>query len=363
MLVSYTCMCVHPAITNQHKKLRANSTRSRNRTSVAAKDGAGESKQHARENSLARQHDDRRSEMAEAGREIKPQWAAVRARGAIRAYTNRAVTGSSILMYRQTGLKTIVLHPPSWLKAKSHSFCTQSSCTLAQLHAAMSTAFAQPLAAHGVDATEVTLEYRKANPAKVLDMHSKVVLFRDSQVAEAIDDALQEGSSDTVRLHMLVPLVSVPANRRSCAECGAVLSSRNMLFAHLRETGHGGVGPEAHVPSHTRQESVNEAFNVYYMMQRLCNSAEEWAAVYAHCKTPLPQAIRINHSSSLARAALGTLLEDSRICKLTSCTYNPESSWIVNWCTAEGKQWLAALQEAGDCSIRVYSVMQLLPQV
>jgi len=96
-----------------------------------------------------------------------------------------------------------------------------------------------------------------------------------------------------------------------CATCGQSFSSRNQLFKHLKELGHGvqtvdgnnnSAADNADKASIT--ERGNEAYYKYYLQQKVINTEDTdaaneqlWKDVYDNLRSPLPITYRIQESS------------------------------------------------------------------
>ncbi|KAL7459217.1 hypothetical protein ACHAWC_011220 [Mediolabrus comicus] len=98
-----------------------------------------------------------------------------------------------------------------------------------------------------------------------------------------------------------------------CATCGQSFPSRNQLFKHLKELGHGVQTSDGNTNSSTsddsnkasiKEERGNEAYYKYYLQQKIINTADTdaaneqlWKDIYDNLRTPLPITYRIQESS------------------------------------------------------------------
>ncbi len=97
-----------------------------------------------------------------------------------------------------------------------------------------------------------------------------------------------------------------------CATCGQSFSSRNQLFKHLKELGHGVQTADDKSNSTSSDKSNktsikergNEAYYKYYLQQKIINTEDSdaaneqlWNDVYKNLRSPLPITYRIQESS------------------------------------------------------------------
>ena len=98
-----------------------------------------------------------------------------------------------------------------------------------------------------------------------------------------------------------------------CATCGQSFSSRNQLFKHLKELGHGvqtsddgnnNNSAAEHSNKTSIKERGNEAYYKYYLEQKIINTEDTdaaneklWKDVYDNLRSPLPITYRIQESS------------------------------------------------------------------
>src|SRR6056300_1354835 len=98
-----------------------------------------------------------------------------------------------------------------------------------------------------------------------------------------------------------------------CATCGQSFPSRNQLFKHLKELGHGvqlqpSGGNHNSTTDNSNKASIkergNEAYYKYYLQQKIINTADTdaaneqlWKDIYDNLRSPLPITYRIQESS------------------------------------------------------------------
>ncbi len=96
-----------------------------------------------------------------------------------------------------------------------------------------------------------------------------------------------------------------------CATCGQSFSSRNQLFKHLKEVGHGVQTSDDKSKSASDKsnktsikERGNEAYYKYYLQQKIINTEDSddeneqlWNDIYKNLRSPLPITYRIQESS------------------------------------------------------------------
>ena len=96
-----------------------------------------------------------------------------------------------------------------------------------------------------------------------------------------------------------------------CATCGESFPSRNQLFKHLTELGHGVQTADASLCAADNSENAsstkergNEAYYKYYLQQKIINTEDSdasneklWKEVYDNLRSPLPITYRIQESS------------------------------------------------------------------
>ena len=95
-----------------------------------------------------------------------------------------------------------------------------------------------------------------------------------------------------------------------CTACEKDFPSRNQLFKHLKDSGHGAaVGGEQtqkveEVEDDTTKQphlsKGNDAYYEYYLRQKICSNEEEWKGAYHKLRTPLPITYRVHQSHPLA---------------------------------------------------------------
>jgi 16S rRNA C967 or C1407 C5-methylase (RsmB/RsmF family) len=103
----------------------------------------------------------------------------------------------------------------------------------------------------------------------------------------------------------------MPTKVMDCATCGKSFPSRNQLFSHLKELGHGVQTADGNInagdssdSSLTKKERGNHAYYKYYLQQKIINTEDSdaaneqlWKEVYDNLRTPLPITYRIQESS------------------------------------------------------------------
>jgi len=112
-----------------------------------------------------------------------------------------------------------------------------------------------------------------------------------------------------------------------CIACGQDFASRNKLFKHLNDSGHGVASrndkggdinkegdDDADDGSDTNRPQLskgNDAYYEYYLRQKICENEQAWKEAYHELRRPLPVAYRIHESSSISEfsAQLLALIE------------------------------------------------------
>jgi 16S rRNA C967 or C1407 C5-methylase (RsmB/RsmF family) len=135
-----------------------------------------------------------------------------------------------------------------------------------------------------------------------------------------------------------------------CATCSGSFPSRNKLYRHLEESGHGVEGTAK--PGDGGASSVcvdNAAFEEYYRRQRVCADDAAWAAAYERFQQPLPIAVRCSLSHPAGRFCAALLAQLTRLEPVRWC----DGAFIVDLRrtgsgpSTGGAIVLAAAQEIG----------------
>ena len=110
-------------------------------------------------------------------------------------------------------------------------------------------------------------------------------------------------------------------DKTPCIQCGQIFTSRNQLFKHLNDYGHGTtLGGEDNNPNvdgdsdgnttsadNPQLSKGNEAFFEYYARQKICDK-QVWENAYQALRSPLPTTFRIHESSSIGSDFTSQLL-------------------------------------------------------
>lgn len=105
----------------------------------------------------------------------------------------------------------IVFAPPAYLH-EQHSIAPDTVC-FEELLVAMQKAYCDTFASHGVDGTQVTLEYRWANPSGDSISNTTKMLRSDSDLQLALSDAARNALTEAT-LWLVVPLLCTERTTR-----------------------------------------------------------------------------------------------------------------------------------------------------
>lgn len=115
-----------------------------------------------------------------------------------------------------------------------------------------------------------------------------------------------------------------------CATCGGVFPSRNKLYRHLEESGHGKEGSATKGDGQPVQCVDNEAFAEYYRRQKVCADDAMWQLAYERFQQPLPIAVRCSLSAPAGRFCAELLARHSQLDAVSWCdvrfTSNPPAA-------------------------------------
>ena len=146
-----------------------------------------------------------------------------------------------------------------------------------------------------------------------------------------------------------------------CATCSGVFPSRNKLYRHLEESGHGKEGSATKGDGAAVQCVDNAAFAEYYRRQRVCADDTAWQLAYERFQQPLPIAVRCSLSAPAGRFCAELLARHSQLDAVAYC----DGAFIVDLKRsgsgphAGGGVVLAAAQEIG--ALQRQEIVSCLP--